>query len=214
MKTKSSKLNTKYCLPNTESGFTLLFASLVGALVLAVGMAILSITLKQLTLSSAGKATQQSFYSADAGIECALYLDRGGSSLDDSNNPNCRLGFFYVPSPGATGKYANAHSCLDDGVPESNMVCMGKAVGIKSVDVAPVTGDVTTTFELSDSPVTPDSGDAATHDDMCFVTAVTKKTCPDPSVPCATTIIESRGYNTCNVNAVNRFERAIRSVNQ
>ncbi|MES2059878.1 MAG: hypothetical protein V4438_02520 [Patescibacteria group bacterium] len=187
-----------------KTGFTLLFASLVGALVLAVGAAILSITLKQLTLSSAGKATQQSFYSADAGVECALYLDRG------AGQPGCQLGFFAAPSTTPSG-YA---SCLDDYPQyktERKIRCMGKEIAINPGDPngAPkkeANGDMTNDFIIEkDSPL---SGDSADNDDMCLVVTVTKRASD------GSTIIESRGYNTCNTSAANRYERAIRSINQ
>jgi type II secretory pathway pseudopilin PulG len=173
-----------------SGGFTLLFASLVAALVIAVGAAILGITMKQITLSAAGKATQQAFYSADAGVECALYLDRGAGLQ------NCRLGFF--PSPTTTDSstiHQGAGSCVDNDVHLLESArCLGKYLGDEinsNVYVDPVTRDVTTNFTLDND--TPDSEDAI--------------------LPNAT-IIESRGYNTCNPNAVNRFERAIRSINQ
>src|SRR3989344_1633538 len=184
---------------NRKKGFTLLFAALVGALVLAVGMAILGITIKQLTLASAGKATQQSFYSADAGIECALYLDRGAGLSD------CRLGFF--PAPDGSGGYA---VCGGQSVPPSgSAVCMGK-----KIDITPITttGDITSRFVLDTESSS--SGDAgADNDNMCFEVVVTKMRDNAPTLPSAT-IIESRGYNTCNESATNRYERALRSINQ
>lgn len=188
------------------AGFTLLFAALVGALVLAVGMAILGITIKQLTLASAGKATQQAFYSADAGVECALYLDRGAGI------PECRLGFFPIPDDTAPSGYS---SCLDKGVSATNMHCMGKDISLNNTH-KDVNGNVITEFFLDDQ-YSPDSNDntqsGATYDGMCFSVVVTKMA--DNNSPLANaTIIESRGYNTCNEQAVNRFERAIRSVNQ
>ncbi len=209
---KISKSKNKYqILPTFPSsslsrsrGFTLLFASLIGALVLAVGMAILGITIKQLSLSAAGKATQQSFYSADAGVECALYLDRGADVTD------CRLGFFPAPTTTMSYTHPGAWSCVDtDPNFLSHARCMGKSLSEDigtNVTVDNVTGDVTTVFSLSTA--TAGSDDDARNDDMCFIVAVTKKALD------GSTIIESRGYNTCNEDATNRFERAIRSVNQ
>ena len=208
LKTQNSKLKTSL-------GFTLLFASLVGALVLTVGMAILSIALKQLTLTSAGKATQQSFYSADTGVECALYLDRGAGLGD------CRLGFF--PTPDGLGGY---FSCLnpDPAGPPVTPVsadavrCMGEKIPLTDVTSEGLYRATTRfTFDngLTDSDDVDINGAAATHGDICFVIAVTKQI-DDPGTPPdeTATIIESRGYNTCSTNTTNRYERAIRSVNQ
>lgn len=62
-------------------GFTLLFASLVASLLLAVGLAIFDITLKEVILSSTARDSSYAIYTADTGIECALYWDfkYGGS---------------------------------------------------------------------------------------------------------------------------------------
>lgn len=72
----------KYPLKNENAGFTLLFASLVVALVLSIGLAIANITVTQLILSSAGKESQFAFYNADSGIECALYYEYNGDRGD------------------------------------------------------------------------------------------------------------------------------------
>lgn len=76
-------------------GFTLIFASLIGSLVFSIGIAILDIAIKQHILTDAGRATQQSFYSADSGIDCALYLDRG------AGDQNCTSGYFGIASSSA-----------------------------------------------------------------------------------------------------------------
>lgn len=60
---------------NKQGGFTLLFAVLVSTLILAVGASMITIALKQLTLSSAGRESQFAFYAANTGLECALYWD-------------------------------------------------------------------------------------------------------------------------------------------
>lgn len=58
-----------------KDGFALLVAVLVSSLVLAVGMSIITITLKQLQFSNIGRESEIAFYAADAGMECALYYD-------------------------------------------------------------------------------------------------------------------------------------------
>lgn len=64
-----------------KRGFTLLFAVLVSVLVLAVGASIISIALKQVILSGAGRESQYAFYAANTGIECALFWDLNGSEI-------------------------------------------------------------------------------------------------------------------------------------
>lgn len=65
-----------------KRGFTLLFAVLVSVLVLAVGASIISIALKQVILSGAGRESQYAFYAANTGIECALHWDLNGQVIN------------------------------------------------------------------------------------------------------------------------------------
>ena len=62
-------------------GFTLLFAALTGSLLLAVGIAIFNITIKEVLLASTVRESGVAIYTADTGTECALYWDYkyGGS---------------------------------------------------------------------------------------------------------------------------------------
>jgi hypothetical protein len=61
--------------PRHQPGFTLLLAALVGSLVLALGLSIVAIARKSVTLSSIGRDSQFAFYAADTAAECALYWD-------------------------------------------------------------------------------------------------------------------------------------------
>src|SRR3989344_457522 len=60
---------------HSKRGFTLLIAVLVSGVLLGLGFAIFNIVSKEVILSSAGKESQFAFYSADTGVECALYWD-------------------------------------------------------------------------------------------------------------------------------------------
>ncbi len=71
---------------NSRGGYTLLFAVLISSLVLALGLSILTISKKELLLSSAGRESQFAFYAADTGAECAMYWDFKGD-FPYSNNP-------------------------------------------------------------------------------------------------------------------------------
>ncbi|MEK7606341.1 MAG: LamG-like jellyroll fold domain-containing protein [Patescibacteria group bacterium] len=56
-------------------GFTLFYAVLVTSLLLALGLAVYNITLKELILTSDARESQNAFYAADTALECALYWD-------------------------------------------------------------------------------------------------------------------------------------------
>lgn len=58
-----------------QKGFTLLLASIVVAIILAVGASIFALAQKELILSSIGRDSQFAFYAADTAGECALYWD-------------------------------------------------------------------------------------------------------------------------------------------
>lgn len=60
---------------NDQKGFTLLLATIVASLMLAVGAAMFSIIKKEVILSSLGRDSQFAFYAADTAAECALYWD-------------------------------------------------------------------------------------------------------------------------------------------
>jgi hypothetical protein len=62
--------------PNaTNRGFALLFAALIAAIVLSLGVSIVAIAIKQVQLSSISRESQYAFYAADSSAECALYWD-------------------------------------------------------------------------------------------------------------------------------------------
>ncbi len=166
-----------------SKGFAILYASLIASLVLAIGIAILNVTVKQITLSSAGRESQHAFYSADTGVECAQYLDHGGGGNSQcqgsifSNDPN---------NPGIcfTSQTTGVHY---------DYQCIGQ------------------TLKFEDPPLTLSNGvtshfyvDSNSTENICFDVYVTK-------YQNGATTIDSRGYSTCDQNSANRFERAIRS---
>lgn len=61
---------------NTQRGFTLFIAVLLGSLMLAIGFSIFNLAFKELILSASAKESQIAFYAADTGLECALYYDQ------------------------------------------------------------------------------------------------------------------------------------------
>lgn len=71
-------------LSGTKKGYALLFAVLVSALVLAIGVSILNISRKELILTSGGRNSEYAFYAADSGYECAIYYDYQGASGNGS----------------------------------------------------------------------------------------------------------------------------------
>ncbi len=160
-------------------GFTLLYASMIAGLLLAIGAAILSITVKQISLSAAGRESQFAFYNADTGTECAVYWYR------TSKTGICPAGLF-PPKSDST----NDQSCTN--ISSNPPKCLGLALTDKY-------GGQITSFAQTGLYSFSITSQGANN--ICFDVTIDKNT--DPSK----TIITSRGYNTCDKG--NRFERAI-----
>ena len=94
-------MKEQYAQQNNHSGFTLLIAILVIGIVLAIGLSILNITLKEYILSGIARESAIALNAADAGMECALYWDR--SSNGDK---------------------------FDVGAPALSITCMGKTIAV------------------------------------------------------------------------------------
>jgi len=60
-------------LKHHNSGFVLLYAVLVSGIILSVGLSLMNLITKQITLSSIGRNSQFAYYAADAGKRCAFY---------------------------------------------------------------------------------------------------------------------------------------------
>jgi hypothetical protein len=69
-----------------KKGFTLLMSVLIASLILSIGLGISSLILRQLILTASSKESLYAFYSADTGIECALYWDVDQASFATSSS--------------------------------------------------------------------------------------------------------------------------------
>lgn len=166
-----------------KSGFVVLYASLIGGVVLAIGMAILTITIKQLGLSSAGRESHRSFYVADTAMECALYFNH----LDRIDvNPACSEG---------VGIFADSVSggdlCTKTPIPNSGLFCAGEELIFKPVVIDGTS--YVSSFSL---------GVENTTDEICADVTVTKNS--------STGVVSfvSAGRNTCR-DTENKYERSI-----
>lgn len=75
-----------------KTGFAMLFAVLASSLLIAIGVSIFNISLKELQIATSEQASQSAYYAADSAEECALYWDiKMGAfpaCLDDNCNPS------------------------------------------------------------------------------------------------------------------------------
>lgn len=164
-----------------KKGFTLLFAILVSVLVLAVGTSIITIALKQVILSGAGRESQFAFYAANTGIECALYWDLQGSQLVDG------VINYIFPPPG--------EQRLSD---LSDVRCAGgnitDGIGFTGQDFTGpwnITQSGVTTFTMA---VTNQINSETSNLQYCTEVTVEKEEISDEII----TTITSQGLNTCD----------------
>ncbi len=164
-----------------NKGFTLLFASLIVSLLLAISLAILHITLEQLLLSSVAKESQFAFYNADTGIECALYYDR--------NNPSTPPKIFATSSD-STG-------IIDS---QSDISCNGVTLMVNSLAIDTGRDFASTQFDLVfDSPECQNISNP-----LPLIHVLVSKTTDSGGT---NTLIKSYGYNTCDPTNIRRVER-------
>jgi hypothetical protein len=145
-----------------------------------IGTSIFNISLKELMLSTSGRDSQLAFNAADTGLECALYWD-----------------FNYQLFATST------HS----GASPSNIFCADQDITANSYWVwkNPPTNDnqAETIFGFNIFSDNPNRQD-------CTIVSVKKVQIPGPPTNPFATTIESRGYNTCDINNLRRVERGLR----
>lgn len=98
-----------------ESGLALLLSLIVVSVVLAVGLSLLNITLKQFTLSATARDSEMAFHAANTGLECMQHY-RGQEAwrtvlLNDDANPSTDAPDLFCagvePTYTATAHYLN-----------------------------------------------------------------------------------------------------------
>lgn len=65
----------KQILKNNK-GFVMLFAVMISSMILAIALGVAGVALKEINFSTQAKNTNEAFFAADAGIECALFNDK------------------------------------------------------------------------------------------------------------------------------------------
>ncbi len=167
-------------------GFTLFFALLAASLALAIGLAILDITLRELELSSTVAQSEYAFYAADSGAECALYWD---SKYNGTGSVFATSSQSIAPPSGTV--FCNNQDIVAAGTPPSPIVA--PPTGWRAWTVTTSAASATTTFTLSFLP----------SQTYCVQVTVTKV-----GNPPATTVT-SDGLNTCQGVGV-QVERELR----
>lgn len=83
---------------NSKRGFVLLFAVVLSAIIFSISLGMINISLKEINFGTSAKATNEAFFAADTGAECALFYDlvpiesffgSGDALLISGINPVC-----------------------------------------------------------------------------------------------------------------------------
>lgn len=167
-----------------NGGFTMFFAVLVATLALSVGLAIYSLTAREIELSSVTSQSLYAVYAADTGIECALYFDAKYGCQSDGTG--CRSAFATSTASALT-------------VPNANLFCESQDITATRVyppPTNPSANAATTTFSIQ-----------FTGQPYCALVSVSKFI-DQAGVP--RTVILSYGYNTC-ASSQARVERELQA---
>lgn len=191
-----------------NKGFVLLFSVLISSLVLAVGISVISIALKQVVLSGSGRDSQYAFYVANTGAECALFWDLAGDPgtiVNDNNSPVFSINGSDLKVPSAEVKCLTHWLRYDPNNPSQ----------IDSQPQCPVgtSGDRDPALEpgwcvLTEGLVTQTKFRIAYSDRSYCADVIISKTIDSTGLVTGTKIT-SRGYNTCDDQNPRRIERAL-----
>lgn len=207
--------------------FALLYAVMTSSIILAVGVSIISIALKQLSISTLGRESQYAFYAANAGAECALYWDFHGVlkpvAGSTSGENYQRLAVFSSP-------FLPGGSEVVDNVDEQEVTCVGRQLmQNRSCTRSDPLGPDDSWCESSDGAIADTteftvffgrdevSGDLDVEG-PCARVSVSKVRgsssggtfSPGASGSNLETTIDSRGYNYCSEDNTRRVERGLR----
>lgn len=98
-----------------NSAFAMLFAVLTSSLLVAIGVSIFNISLKELMIATTAQDSQKAYYAADSAEECALYWDLKMGAFPACLNNNCDR---------------NNPSDVSTTTPQSNIKCNGNNVSL------------------------------------------------------------------------------------
>jgi hypothetical protein len=114
-----------------NKGFVLLFAVTLAAIFLSIALGIASVALKEVNFSTSAKNSNDAFFAADTGVECALYYDKLGAFVTGNVSQiiNCNSSNVSVNESSSSLPYWNFNiSGLDSGGQGCTKVTVDKTV--------------------------------------------------------------------------------------
>lgn len=78
----------KNIFKKNKRGFVILFAVTIASIMLAIGLGVADIALKEVKFQTSAKDTNDAFFAADEAIECALMSDKPPTSIFQNGGSN------------------------------------------------------------------------------------------------------------------------------
>lgn len=112
-----------------QDGFVILFAITLTSIILAISLGVANITLKEANFTTSGRATNDAFFAADTGADCALlndkststsFIDGGSGTINCLNSTVNLVGGFPSWDFVLTGLGASGTSCAKVNVTKDN----------------------------------------------------------------------------------------------
>ena len=176
----------KYNTP--QDGLTLLITLLLSSVLLAIGVTMLNVTLKQFELSGIAHSSEVAFQAANAGAECLIYHDRSAARAPGN------VSVLDVPGDETSRARVTGLSCLggtsDDLQNTDNQVFSGEEQRFQYDWGTPAICTDVSIYKFFDD------SDPEDMDPL-----ITSRDCP-AGVEC--TMIRSRGYNQACNNLTNQ----------
>lgn len=170
-----------------KKGFTILYAMLIAGVLLSIGVSIASIAIREIALLASAERSTVAFYVADSGVECAISRDYSGPDYFPSD----------LVSPLPTDFSGFTCGANNEAYPIS-----APTYGQETIEGAVYRTSTFTMYIDPSNTVTENPSPNVTA--RCAVVAVKK------NITDGRTIIDSRGFTTCDTSNPKVVERGIR----
>ena len=148
------KKNRTYFKKEKNNGFVLLFTVVLVSIILAITIGVVDIALNEVNFTTSGKDTNDAFFAADTGVECALYYDYGLTA--SGSFPNNSTAFCAGSALTMIGNNPWTFSIL-------NLGTSGQACAIVKVTKDAVSSQTTIVSKGYNNGGTGDCGDTANY---------------------------------------------------
>lgn len=97
------------------NGFVMLFAVVLTSIIMAIALGLAEMSLREVSFSSTGPQSNEAFFAADTGAECALYYDLQGTKSFFGVDPSSTDSLVATAVPNCAGTALDLHQGTDVG---------------------------------------------------------------------------------------------------